>query len=100
MDECATWDGYVLSIGRKYFWARLADEFDARIPIAKVTQRDRSVFQVGALFNLRLRRGGGSLKFSHRRYTKAEITAAKKAAARLSKQFTGSAAGDEHGTSR
>lgn len=82
MDE-RTWDGFVLGIGRKYFWARLVDQFEVRLPIARVTQRDHNVFQVGAMFNLHIRRSRYSLKFSHRRWTKAELAAAKKDAQRL-----------------
>ena len=93
MDD-RTWDGHVISIGRKYFWARLADEFDARLPIAKVIKRDRNVFQVGALFKLRIRGSRGSLRFSHRRWTKAELAAANERAQSLVKYFADSAEGD------
>lgn len=74
------WDGYVLSIGRKYFWARLGDEFDARLPISKVTKRDRNVFQAGALFNLRITGSRASLRFNHRRWTKKELDSARERA--------------------
>lgn len=82
-----TWDGFVIGIGRKYFWARLVDQFEARLPIARVTQRDRNVFQVGALFNLHIRGSRYSLKFSHRRWTKAELAEANKRAQRMIKYF-------------
>jgi hypothetical protein len=90
MDE-QTWDGFVLGIGRKYFWARLVDQFEARLPIARVTKRDRNVFQVGALFNLHIRGSRYSLRFSHRRWTKAELAEANKRAQKLIKGFTDSA---------
>lgn len=73
------WDCYVTSVGRKYFWARMKERIDqiveheGRIPIAKVTKRDRNVFGVGAIFEMRCHRGRIRLIFSHRRWTKAEL---------------------------
>jgi hypothetical protein len=83
-------DCYVISIGRKYFWARMVEAgsgeaFDGQIPIARVTKRDRNVFQVGALFKMRGSRGRSSLIFSHRRWTKAELAQASKRAESLKK---------------
>jgi len=98
MDERTyIWDCYVLSIGRKYFWARMVErhgaiiDHDGQIPIARVTKRDRNVFQVGAIFTLRVGRGRSSLKFSHRRYTTAFLKAADRRAERILKCFAHSA---------
>lgn len=81
-------DCYVTSIGRKYFWARMVEResgeaFEGQIPIARVTKRDRNVFQVGSLFKMRASWGRSSLTFSHRRWTKAELAAAHKRAKSL-----------------
>lgn len=104
MDERVyIWDCYVLSIGRKYFWARMVErsgaifDHDGQIPIARVTKKDRNVFQVGAIFTLRSGRGRSSLKFSHARYTEEDIVAAKRRAKRILKCFAHSASGDKHG---
>lgn len=88
-----TWECYVISIGRKYFWARMQDmdhsgDYDGRFPIARVTKRDRNVFHEGALFTLRVARGKLSLKFSHRRWTKAELAESNVRAKRLWQALT------------
>lgn len=88
-----TFDCYVLSIGRKYFWARMSDQYDGKILISAVTKRDRNVFAPGAIFTARSYRGRPVLRFSHRRYTKAEIERVKREAARLATHFASDAAG-------
>lgn len=90
-------DGYVISIGRKYFWARLKfrtedhDEYDVQMPIARVTKRDRNVFQPGAIFVARIRKWRATLRFSHRRWTAAELNEARSRARELIKHFAHSA---------
>lgn len=90
------WDCYVLSIGRKYFWARMKKhnmkvlvehDMDVRIPIDKVTKRDHNVFSAGTLFTMSMYRNRVSLKFSHLRYTKAEIEQAEHEATMLTDKF-------------
>ena len=82
-------NGYVTSIGRKYFWARLhdvdfkGDDYEAKIPISKVTKRDNNVFNVGALFTIKFNKSRISLKFSHRRYLKSELEESRKRAKEL-----------------
>ena len=93
-------DCYVISVGRKYFWARMVERstgeaFDGRIPIARVTKRDRNVFRVGAIFTLRGNRGRSSLAFSHRRWTKKELAESHKHAQRLIQHLQHS--GDDNG---
>lgn len=89
-----TWECYVISIGRKYFWARMRDldhsgDRDGKFYIDHVTEADRNVFKVGALFILRLSaRGKLSLKFSHRRWTKAELAESNVRAKRLWQALT------------
>lgn len=92
MDEpLIIFDCHVLSIGRKYFWARMmsrrkdVDDYVAKIPIFRVIKRDRNVFQVGAIFTLRAGHRGAVLKFSHRRWTKAELAAVNRRAERLTR---------------
>ena len=47
--------GYVLSVGRKYFWARITineSEVDMKMPIAKLSLREKAFLAVGVYLHL------------------------------------------------
>ncbi len=77
-------DGYVLSVQRKNFWARLianGTEFDAQIVINSLSKRDRNLLQENAYICILK---GGSIRIRRLKpWTKKEIERSRKYATRL-----------------
>lgn len=82
------WSGHVLSVGRKYFWARLKVngddvEEEAKIPIALVQDRDRDLLREGGILDMWASK---KVTVRFRRYkpwTQEELAAAERRAKKL-----------------
>ena len=86
--------GYVLSVGRKTFWCRMAVKepwdyanMECQIDIAKLSKKERPLLQHGAYVSILK---GGTIRFSRiKGFTKKEIAKAMAEAEKLTKALFG-----------
>jgi hypothetical protein len=86
--------GYVLSVGRKTFWCRMAvkepweyPNMECQIDMSKLSNKERPFLQRGAYMSILK---GGTIRFSRKRgWTRKEVAKAKAEATELHKALFG-----------